>query len=100
MQKRELVLRRAGTWFWYVKSVEEIEKIQARDREAGRFLDAAGESLLYSSIGTGMFEDDTLVTITRRRGVPWPHWTRKPAYLAEGLATIAGVPRLVMVKTR
>lgn len=93
------MIQRAGTWFWYVKSAEDIEKLKARDREAGRFLDDAGEPLLYSSIGTEMFKDDTLVTITRRRGVPWPHWTRKPAHLVEGLATIAGVPRLILVKT-
>jgi|GEM_PF-7111742 len=100
MQKREFLIQRAGTEYWYVKSVEEIEKLKARDKEAGRFLDDAGEPLLYSSIGTGIFKDDTLVAITRRRGVPWPHWTRKPTHLAEGLATIAGVPRLVLVKIR
>lgn len=99
MQKRELVIQRAGTRFWYVKSEEEIERLKARDRQAGRFLDDAGEPLLYSSIGAETFKDDTLVTITRRRGVPWPHWTRKPTHLVEGLATIDGVPRLVMVKT-
>lgn len=100
MQKREFMIQRAGTRFWYVKSIEEIEKLKASDREAGHFLDSAGEPLLYSSIGTETFKDDTLVTITRRRGVPWPHWARKPTHLVEGLATVDGVPRLVLVKAR
>ena len=94
------MIQRAGTRFWYVKTEEEIERLRARDREEGRILDDAGEPRLYSSVGAEIFSEDTVVMITRRRGVPWPHWTRKPAHLAEGLATIAGVPRLVLVKTR
>jgi predicted NBD/HSP70 family sugar kinase len=93
MQKREFMIQRAGTRFWYVKSDEEIERLKARDQEAGRFLDAAGEPLIYSSIGAETFKDDTLVTITRR-GDRGPVGRVSPV-----AATIDGVPRLVMVKT-
>lgn len=98
MQKKDTIVRPAGTWFWYVKTEEEIEHLRAHDRESGRFLDDAGEPLLYSSIGTGMFKEAAVVTITRRRGVPWPHWTKRPRHLVEGLTTIDGAPRLVLLQ--
>lgn len=98
MQKKDTIVRPAGTWFWYVKTEEEIERLRVRDLEEGRVLDDAGEPRLYSSVGAEMFSEDTVVMITRRRGVTWPHWTRKPKHLAEGLATIGGVPRIIMFK--
>lgn len=85
-----------GSHFWYLRSEEELERIQTRDAAAGYYNDSAGEPLLYSKIGREQFKEDTVVTILRRRGIPWPHWTKKPKHLIEGLATIKGTPRIIL----
>ncbi len=94
--KQETITRRAGSKFYYIKSEEDLVMEREADINAGRVLDDAGEPRLYSKIAASSFPEDTLVTITRRRGIPWPHWNKKPTHLVEGLATIRGVPRLVM----
>lgn len=93
----DFIEREAGTWFWYIRTQEELDQMAARDRESGDVLDAAGEPRLYAKVGSRMFKEATIVAVTRRRKVPWPHWTRKPKYLVEGLATVGGVPRLVLI---
>lgn len=93
---REAVLKTKGSKFYYIKSEEDLIAEREADIAAGRVLDDAGEPRLYSKIATSSFPEDTLITITRRRGVPWPHWRKKPTHLVEGLATIRGIPRMVM----
>lgn len=92
----ETVVRPAGSKFYFIKSDEDLAAEREADIKVGATLDSAGEPKLYSKVASSSFPEDTLVTITRRRRVPWPHWRMKPTHLVEGLATIRGVPRLVM----
>lgn len=96
MAVKETVVVPGGTRFYYIKSEGELRAEQEADVATGRVLDSAGEPRLYSNIASSRFTEDTPATITRRRGLEWPHWNKKPAHLVEGLATIRGVPRLVM----
>lgn len=94
---KKVIVCQANTRFWYLKSEEEIDRRRTEDQRVGRHLDDAGETILYSAIGSGSLREPTVVTITRRRNVPWPHWSKKPKHLVEGIATVDGVPRLVMI---
>ena len=96
MALKETVVVPGGTRFYYIKTEAEIEAQRRGDIARGRTMTDDGETILYSKVGGGRFEADTPATITRRRGLEWPHWNKKPAHLVEGLATIRGVPRLVM----
>jgi len=93
---RETVVRLSGSKFYYVKSDADIDAERQADIKVGRVMDDAGESILYARIASSRFPEDTLVTITKRRGVDWPHWGKKPTHLVEGLATISGIPRIIM----
>jgi len=85
-----------GKCFWYVKTEEQIEAERQQDRDSGRYYDAAGEPLLYSRIGSGRLNYHTIVTVLKKKNVGWPHWSNKPTRLTEGLATISGIPRLIL----
>lgn len=93
---KETVVRPSGSYYYYVKSAAEIDAHRREDIARGRTMTDDGETILYSKIGGGQFEEDTAVTITKKRGVEWPHWDRKPSGLYEGLTTIDGCPRLIM----
>jgi hypothetical protein len=90
------VVRPTGSKFYYVKSEQELQAEMEADMAVGLTTDSAGEPRLYARIASSRFTEDTPVTITRRRGIPWPHWRKKPPHLVEGLATIRGVPRIIM----
>lgn len=94
--EHETIIRPKGSRFYYVKSEDDLLAERQADIKVGRVMDSAGESLLYSRIAAAAFPDDTLVVITKKRGIEWPGWTKKPAHLVQGLATIRGVPRIVM----
>ena len=100
LKMRDIVIKHPGTRFWFIRSEEEMKRIEERDREAGRFLDSAGETLIYSPLGSGVFEENTVVSVIKKRGIKWPHWTKKPKYLVEGLATIDNCPRIVMIQVQ
>lgn len=92
----ETVVQPAGSKYYYVKTEAEIESLRREDRARGRVMTDDGETILYSKIGSGRFETDMAITITKKRGVEWPNWSKKPAGLYEGLATIDGNPRIIM----
>lgn len=92
----ETVIRPRGSYYFYVKTPAEIEARRQQDIAIGRTMTDDGETILYSKIGSGRFETDTAVTITKKRGVEWPEWTQKPTGLYEGLTTIDGSPRIIM----
>lgn len=94
--KQETIIRPSGSSYYYVKTEAELEALRRDDIARGRTMTDDGETILYSKVGADRFEVDTAVTITKKRGVPWPTWSRKPAGLYEGLATIDGNPRLIM----
>lgn len=96
MKEVETIVLPWGTGIWYNKSPEEVEEERRRDITSGNTLTSDGESRLYSPIGYRMLRQDALVIITRKRDVEWNGFRPKPAYLVEGLATIDGVPQLVM----
>jgi len=96
MAMKEAVVLPGGTRFYYIKTEDELRAEREADVATGQVLDSAGEPRLYSKIASSRFTEDTLATVTRRRGLEWPHWNKKPAHLVEGLATIRDVPRLVM----
>ena len=95
---RDIIVKPSGAKFWFIRSEEEMIRIKERDREAGRFLDSAGETLLYSPLGSGVFEENTVISVVKKRGLRWPHWTKKPKHLIEGIATIGGAPRVIMCR--
>lgn len=94
----ETVTRPKGSKFYYVKTADELDAERQADVNVGRFMNDAGESILYSRITSSVFREDTAVCITKRRGIEWPHWSARPTHLVEGLATIAGVPRIIMFR--
>ena len=87
----------AGNKFYWVRTDLEMERLYSSTM--GRF-DDAGEPYVYSRQGTGFILDDTVVTITKRRGVQWHGWGRRPTFLVEGLATINGLPRIIYFQHR
>jgi hypothetical protein len=92
----ETILLPKGTRYWYRKKPEELEQERQKNEARGRFFDDAGEPVLYSAIGTNWFQESTLITVIKKRNVEWTHWSPKPKFLAEGLATINGLPKVVM----
>lgn len=95
---RPVVVLPAGSLFWYRVSDAELEAERAEDVARGDALDSAGETRLYPSVRGDRLAVDTVATVLRRRGVTWDHWRARPKNLAEGLATIEGVPRVVMFR--
>ena len=93
---KETITRTKGSNYYYIRTDAEIDRQRQEDIARGRTMTDDGETILYSRLGHGTFEADTAVTITKKRGVEWPHWSKKPAGLYEGLATIKGSPQLIM----
>ena len=96
MKEHETVVLPWGTGLWYNKSPEEVEEERRRDIMTGNTLTSDGETRLYSTIGYFVLRQDALAIITRKRGVEWSGFRKKPTHLVEGLVTLDGVPRLVM----
>lgn len=96
MKEVETIVLPWGTGIWYNKSLEEVEEERRRDIMSGNTLTSDGESRLYSPIGYRMLRHDSLVVITRKQGMEWNGFRKKPTHLVEGLATIDGVPQLIM----
>ncbi len=94
--KQETITRPSGSYYYYVKTQAEIDALRREDIARGRTMTDDGETILYSKIGGGQLVEDTAVTIIKKRGVEWPTWSKKPAGLYEGLATIDGSPRVIM----
>lgn len=99
MSNETVVLRTGGT-YWYHISQEKLEAIQRLDAETGNTCDSAGEPRIYTTLRSGIVDEDTLVTITRRRNIPWNCYRTKPSHLVEGLATIVGVPQIIMFQCK
>lgn len=95
MSDDTVILPATGT-YWYHITQEQLEAIRRQDIEEGNTYDAGGEPRIYTALRSGYVKDHTLVTITRRRGVPWNSWRTKPRHLVEGLATIDGVPKVII----
>lgn len=95
----DTVVAPKGSTYWYILTPEQVRAMEEHDVATGNRLDSAGEPRLYSRVSGGRFPADTVVTITKRRGVEWPTWNRKPKYLCEGLATIDGIPRTILVQS-
>lgn len=96
----DTIVARKGTTYYYVLTEEQVRALEEYDTRTGDTLDSAGEPRLYSQVTSGCFQTDTPVAITKRRNVQWPTWRNKPKYLCEGVATIDGVPRVIMVVDR
>lgn len=92
----ETVALRAGMSYYYVKTPAELESERQRDIASGHTMTDAGETILYEKVARSEFKQATVVTILRKRGVEWPSWRKKPAYLYEALATVNGMARTVM----
>lgn len=90
----------AGTRYWYRRSDAELQEMMQHDIAIGNSMTSDGESRIYSPVGGTKLDVDTVVTVTRRRGIEWNTWYLKPKHLVEGLATIDGVPRMIMFQTR
>jgi len=90
----------SGTRYWYRRTKTELDALVQYDISIGNTMTSDGESRIYSPIGGAMLEVETVVTVTRRRGLEWNTWYRKPRHLVEGLATIDGVPRIIIFKIK
>jgi len=90
------VLLPAGTRYWFERTETELDVLVQYDISIGNTMTSDGESRIYSPVGGGRLDEDTVVTVTRRRGIEWNTWFRKPRNLIEGLITLNGVPRLIM----
>lgn len=87
----EMIVLPKGRKFYWKRSDEELQYIRVNASP----LDDAGEPRVFSYQGSGFLLEDTVVAITRRRGIEWHGWGRKPPYLVEGIATINGIPRII-----
>lgn len=100
MKDLDTNLLAAGTHYWYRRTETEMQELIQHDIAIGNSITSDGESRIYSPIGGTRLKVDTVVTVTRRRGIEWNTWFRKPRHLAEGLATIDGAPRMIMFQTK
>ena len=100
MKDLDTKLLTAGTHYWYRRSETEMQELIQHDIAIGNSITSDGESRIYSPVGGTRLDVDTVVTVTRRRGIEWNTWYRKPRHLVEGLATIDGVPRMIMFQTK
>jgi len=96
----DVVLLPTGTHYWFRRTEDELQKLIQHDISIGNSITSDGESRIYSPVGGTRLKVDTVVTVTRRRGIEWTTWYRKPRHLLEGLATIDGVPRIIMFQAR
>ena len=94
--KAETLTLEAGTVYFRNRSEDELADARWSDAKTGNTLDSAGEPKLYCRTVYHVLREDTLVTITKRRGVEWDTWRQKPGRLTEGLATIDGRPQIIM----
>ena len=92
----ETLVLPAGTLYFQNRSDAELEAIRAHDIATGNALDSAGEPRLYNKTAMHALEEETFVTITKKRTDEWYSWRQKPSYLTEGLASIGGIPKLIM----
>ena len=96
--KPEIITLDKGTIYFRNRSIEELREIIDAHVRDGQTLDSAGEPRIYSSTFSDVLEEDTVVTITKKR-VPrelWDTWRQRPGRLTEGLATIDGIPQVIM----
>jgi hypothetical protein len=92
MPKDNVIVLPAGSKIYWVRTDLEMERLYSNTM--GRF-DDAGEPYVYSRQATGFLLEDTVVTITKRRGVQWHGWGRRPPFLVEGFATNSTLSRII-----
>ena len=97
---RSTVLLPSGTPYWFRRTEDQLEALRRHDISIGNSVTSDGESRIYSQVGGGRLVVDTVVTVTRRRGIEWNTWYRKPRHLVEGLATVDGAPLIIMFQAR
>lgn len=100
MRTGDIVVIRGCSQVWYVKTDAEVIAAREHDASRGIFFDSAGEPLLYSSLGSIRHNSPIVAIVTRLRGIYWPHWSRRPTGLVEGLGTIDGFLRPIMFLRR
>lgn len=86
-----IVLPARSKYYWH-RTESDMQRLY--DSTRGQ-LNSAGESYVYNGQGLGFLDEATVVTITRRRGIEWRGWGKRPTFLVEGLATINGLPRII-----
>lgn len=99
ISRGDAVIVPKDTVYWYRRSLEELDAVQQRDAAAGRFTDSAGETIIYSVIGSGRLSEDLVGIVTRLKDIKWPTWHKKPKHAIECIVTISGLPRYVIVQS-
>lgn len=94
--KNETVALKPGMNYYYVKTPGELEAERQADLASGHYMTDDGETILYSKVARSAFDQPTVVTIIKKRGVEWHHWRKRPPHLYEALATVKGQVRTIM----
>lgn len=98
LARGDAVLIEKGMTYWFCRTEAEIEILQESDRKSGRLYDSAGESIIYSLVGSCNASQDIMGIVTKIRGIEWPTWYTRPKHLTECILTINGIPKYVMVR--
>jgi hypothetical protein len=98
LKKGDTFVLKPNTAFWRVKTQEELETERMSDVSIGRYLDDAGESILYSPMKRDDIKESTFAVVVRTKGIEWLGWNSRPKYLIEILTTIQGIPQYILVK--
>lgn len=82
--KGESITLPAGSKLYFIRTNAEVEALYEADRQAGVYMDSAGEPILHSRQGA-MYTDELIhALVIETRNVPWASWNRKPV----GLVTV------------
>lgn len=88
----------AGTKYWFDRTPEQIDNLRALDAAMGQTFDSAGEPKIYNVTTSRTTKEDIVVTVTKKRGVSWNSWFKKPSYLIEAITTIEGMPKIIKIR--
>lgn len=87
----------ADTRFWFERSVLDMQDLERAAREAGRFLDSAGEPIIHDRMGSSRTLDATDAKVVRCSGIRWTSWYRRPRGLVEVEFDLGSGPQVVLV---
>lgn len=98
MRKGETIVIPKGTYYWWIRSQEELDWLREQDIKHGTTLDSAGEPRIYPGMSVGTTMSDVTAVVTRTRNVTWKHWVRRPRGLLECLMPIGNSAKIVCVR--
>jgi hypothetical protein len=69
-RKGDVITLKAGSYLFRPRTDEEMLELDAKDREAGRWCDSAGEPIVHSRQAADRVDVETTATVVSCRNVP------------------------------